>query len=443
MSLGGGTWESQNKVLPGAYINFVSNKAPEDFTGDRGIVAFPTSMAWGPEKEVMVVTKADFERQPYNFLLSKANDDSNLYFREIFRNAHTILFYRANTGAKASNQYCEAKYSGVRGNDLKTVISVNVDDDTKFDVKTYIKNGDYEELLDVQTIGELDKLVHTDYVTWKEGWEVQATLGEPLTGGTGAANDPITSEAYLEALDAIAAHRFNVLCLPTTSAELGDVVVEYTKHMRDNMGVKFQTVMFRKETADYEGVVSVENEVVARPGSSIRGLVCWVAGAIAGCPINASNTNKIYDGELEIVCKEKQTQLEDALESGKFIFHKVGQTIRVLSDINTLTTFTETKNKDFARNQTVRIVDQIANDFATIFNDKYNGKIPNNESGRLSLWSDLVSHHQDLERVGAIENFKSEDLTVAPGADKDSVVVNDAIKLVSAMEKLYVTVVIS
>ena len=61
----------------------------------------------------------------------------------------------------------------------------------------------------------------------------------------------------------------------------------------------------------------------------------------------------------------------------------------------------------------------------------------------MSLWNDLVSHHRELERIGAIENFTADDITVEPGDDKTSVVVNDAVQLISAMEKLYVTVVIS
>ena len=36
----GGTWTSQNKILPGAYINFLTNAPLSITVGDRGIVAF-------------------------------------------------------------------------------------------------------------------------------------------------------------------------------------------------------------------------------------------------------------------------------------------------------------------------------------------------------------------------------------------------------------------
>ena len=53
--------------------------------------------------------------------------------------------------------------------------------------------------------------------------------------------------------------------------------------------MKFQTVMFRKE-ADYEGVISVENEAE----ELTQGLVYWTAGAEAACPVNKTNENRTY-----------------------------------------------------------------------------------------------------------------------------------------------------
>ena len=53
MALGGGTWSGvPNKVLPGAYINFVSMARALGSLGERGIVAMPLEMNWGPEDEV-------------------------------------------------------------------------------------------------------------------------------------------------------------------------------------------------------------------------------------------------------------------------------------------------------------------------------------------------------------------------------------------------------
>ena len=42
--------------------------------------------------------------------------------------------------------------------------------------------------------------------------------------------------------------------------------------------------------------------------------------------------------------------------------------------------------------------------------------------------------------IRAIENFEEADVVVSPGATKKAVVVNDAVTVVNAMGKLYMTV---
>ena len=86
---------------------------------------------------------------------------------------------------------------------------------------------------------------------------------------------------------------------------------------------------------------------------------------------------------------------------------------------------------------------QIANDIAVLFNTKYLGNVPNNESGRISLWADIVKHHEQLQEIGAIEEFADSDVEVSAGDSKTSVVISDVITVINAMEKLYMTVKIA
>ena len=134
--------------------------------------------------------------------------------------------------------------------------------------------------------------------------------------------------------------------------------------------------------------------------------------------------------------------LEEYINKGYFAFHKVNDEVRVLMDINSLTTFTEDKGKVFSDNQTIRVCDQIANDIAAIFNNYYLGKVQNDDAGRTSLWGEIVKHHETLEGLRAIEDFNSEDITVEQGETKNSVVVTDCITPVSAMTHLYMTVIV-
>ena len=53
MTLGGGTFTTQNKVLPGAYINFVSAALASSALSDRGIATIPLELDWGEENKVI------------------------------------------------------------------------------------------------------------------------------------------------------------------------------------------------------------------------------------------------------------------------------------------------------------------------------------------------------------------------------------------------------
>lgn len=432
--LGGGTFNAQNKKLPGTYINFASASRASASLSDRGTVAIPLLMDWGAADEVFEVSNEKFVNNSLKIFGYDYSHDKMKGLRDLFKNTKTLYAYRLNgKGTKATNTYAEAKYPGIRGNDLKIIISKNVDDETKFDVKTVLE---FKEM-DVQTVKNSSELVANDWVTFKSA-ELQETASTPLASGTNGTE--VTTSEYQAFLNAIESYSFNALGCPVEDAKINELFVTFTKRMRDEVGAKFQTVVYRKP-ADYEGVISVENEVTDDVNKA--SVVYWTTGAQAGCAVNKSLTNTAYDGEFKIKVDYTQSQLADALESGKFIFHNVTGEVRVLEDINTFTSVTDEKSIDFSNNQTIRVIDQIANDVAALFNTKYLGKIPNNASGRISLQSDVVAIHRALEDIQAIENFSADDIVVAQGDTKKSVVLTDKITVINAMSQLYMSCVIS
>ncbi|HBF2273933.1 TPA: phage tail sheath family protein [Clostridioides difficile] len=436
MALGGGTFVTQNKVLPGSYINFISAKRATSSLSDRGIVAMPLELDWGIDEEVFQVTSDDFEKYSVKYFGYDYTHEKLKGLRDLFKNIRLGYFYKLNKGVKASCTIAIAKYSGIRGNDLKVIVTTNIDDNAKFDVVTLLDN----KKVDIQVAKVITDLQDNDYITWKKDATLEASAGLVFTGG--ANGEAVTGAEYQTFLDKIESYSFNALgCLATTT-EIKSLFVEFTKRMRDKVGAKFQTVLYKKSDADYEGVVSVENKIKDTELLE-SSLIYWTTGAIAGCDINKSNTNKKYDGEFDVDVNYTQIQLEESLKNGKFIFHKVGDEVHVLEDINTFVSFTDEKNDDFSSNQSIRVLDQIANDIATLFNEKYLGKVPNDKAGRISFWNDVVKHHKELENIRAIEDFKTEDVLVELGNDKKTVIVSDAVKVINAMSKLYMTVSVS
>lgn len=343
--LGGGVFVTQNKVLPGSYINFVKSKSASSNVGDRGTVAIalPLNKSAG---SVIEITSGDFVKNCKEILGKDYNSADVIALREIFRHANKVYVY---------------------------------------------------------------------------------DLG---TDGTVA-----------DAIGALEAYEFNILCAYVSGSEDVGAYVTAVKRWRDELGKKCQVVVYNQTTPDHEGVINVVS-TVSDEGAVDYALVAWVSGAEAGCKINESCTNMLYDGEYTVVTDKTQTQLEECLTKGQFVFHLVYGDVRALEDINSLTTTTDDKGEDFKSNQTIRVIDQIANDIAKLFNTKYLGKIPNNASGRVSLWADVVAHHRQLEEIQAIENFDANLITVEPGNTKKSVVINDVITVTNAMAQLYMTVIV-
>ncbi|OPX43827.1 phage tail sheath protein [Ruminiclostridium hungatei] len=433
MALGGGTFLTQNKILPGSYINFISAAKAAGTLSERGLAAMPLLLDWGIEGRVFKVDAEQFNKDSLKIFGYGNGHEKLKGLRDLFKNIRAGYFYRLNGGEKAACTYAEAKYSGVRGNDIKIVISKNVDNDSLYDVQTLV--GTLK--VDLQTVAVMADLKANDFVDFKAAAEISVTSGTPLSGGTNG--EAVTGEEYQLFLDKIEPFSFNTLGCPSTSTEINNLFVQFTRRMREEAGVKFQTVVYRTE-ADFEGVINLQNEVTG--DSNPASLVYWTTGAAAGCAVNKSNTNRIYDGEFKVKADYRQAELEEAIRGGKFILHRVGDSIRVLTDINSFTSFNEDKNGNFGSNQTIRVLDQIANDIAVLFNTKYCGSMPNDPAGRISLWNDIVRQHQELEKIRAIENFNPEDVVISKGEDKKAVVIQDAVTITNAMEQLYMLTII-
>ena len=443
MALGGGTFLTQNKILPGAYINFVSVAKASATLSDRGIATIPLDMDWGPENQVVTVELADFLKNSQKIFGYAYTAEKLKPMREIFKHAKTVYFFRLNaSGVKAANTFATAKYPGTRGNDLRIVIEENLRTVITENEKSELESKLYDVAtflgtvqVDLQTgIKAMADLKPNDYVDWITSASISLTASLPLKNGT---NGTVEDAAYQTYLDKMEAYNFNAMGCPSNKSTIAELFAAFCKRMRDDVGKKFQVVCFRN-LADYEGVVSVKNTIVGQTDDPA--LIPWATGVVAGTAVNKSATNMDYDGEYSVDTDYTQTELENGIREGSFMFHQVDEKVVVLEDINSFISITDEKSSDFSSNQTIRVLDQIANDIAVLFGKKYIGKVPNDASGRVSLWNDIVKHHMELQNIRAIENFNPDNVTVVQGDTKKAVVVTDYVTPVNAMAQLYMTV---
>ena len=410
MSYGGGIFLTQNKVLPGAYINYSSITKASSTISDRGYAAVGLELDWGPDKQIFKVEQEDFQEHPEMYFGYDYTSDKLKGLRDLFVNLKTGYFYRLNSG----------------GNKASCIYGT-----------TYYNNT----VVDTQTgISTMKDLKNNDFVDWKTDAEITDTVGTNFTNGTNGTAASGTDHSNF--LDLLESYPINILICTSTDETVKKLYASYTKRMRDDEGANFQAVLY-SYSGDYQGIINVNTPAVDTDFEE-SALVYWVGGAEASCQINESCGNKEYDGEFAMTVDTKQSALKKHIANGEFVFHQVADgEYRVLKDINSFVSFSKTKTRNFSLNQVIRVLDQIGNDSATLFNKTYLDKSQNEDEDRVALWDDLCDYAKKLMKLKAITDFKTSDITVEKGEGKEDVLVNFNVNPVAAMEKLYMYVYVA
>lgn len=433
----GGAWTTQNKTRPGVYINFVGEGKPVGAVGERGIVTMPLSLSWGPVKQVLAINAGDSVSELLGYDITAPQ---LLLVREALKRAETLLLYRLNEGTKAKvtagTLTATAKYGGLRGNDIKIVVQKNIDDDTVFDVTTVFAG----QAVELQLAKNVEDLKPNRWVDFSGTGALDVTAGAPLVGG---ADGAVTNQDHTAYLEAIEVHDYHSMALPSTDSSLKAVYVSFVKRLRDKEGVKVQVALENYPTADYEGVISVKNGVVLSDGTTLTAAqaTAWVAAATAAANVNESLTYTAYDDAVDVDKRYTNSQIEAALLKGEFIFVANNGRAIVEQDINTFTSYTPEKGKQFSKNRVIRVLDSIGNDLKRIFERSYIGKVNNNADGRSLFRAECTTYLNTLQNISAIQKFDPQsDVAVLPGNEVDSVNCELVVQPVDAIEKIYMKV---
>ncbi len=108
-----GTWTSQNKILPGAYINFLTN-APLSITpGERGTVVLLQEMSVGTAGDMYTITVST------NDYPSGIAAEDKLLVNEVLKGAKTVLVY--NLGISHSEEVISSALSALKTVKFNTI----------------------------------------------------------------------------------------------------------------------------------------------------------------------------------------------------------------------------------------------------------------------------------------------------------------------------------
>lgn len=451
-----GTFTSQNKIRPGAYTVFRSATTSSLTTGTRGIVALPMYLTWGDDQNLIQVTAHEYTSgKTLKILGLNFNDPAAVVVREVFKNAATALICRLNKNsvkaeATTTIGLAEVTITAAHGGTLGNHIVVSCVQNTQLNVLELITTVSGVEV-DRQVVTTLASYIPNGWftLTYEADGSQSFTAFAGVTLGTktpGTDGDTPAATDYQAFLDKCTNAIWNVMAVPTKDATIPPLVTTYIKDLRDTMGKKVQAVVFNYNTADYEGIISVDQGYkIGDETVDAENFVAYVAGITAGASVVDSNTYRVVEGATEIIGAKNTMEIENGLATGKLMLsQRQDRSVVIEKDINTLHTFNADKSYVFSKNRIIRCLDDIATQVTSLFENGYIGKVNNDESGRTLFKGTVIGYLNELQTQGAIQNFNSTtDVTVLAGNDIESVVCELAVQPVDSMEKLYMTVVVS
>lgn len=206
--MAGGTFKAQNKIRPGAYINFKAVSKPMSKLGTRGVVTMPIAMSWGATITELLSTDLLDGKSTVKIGYTAFDAESQLY-REALKNCHKAIIYRLDSGGvKAAGTIAPititAKYAGVVGNGISVSIVANGDN---FDVVTFYREIEKNR----QTVSTAAELIANEWVTFSGTGSLIASAGVTLSNGT---NGTVSDATYATYLGAIKSYNWNTMGIP-------------------------------------------------------------------------------------------------------------------------------------------------------------------------------------------------------------------------------------
>lgn len=417
--------------LTGAVINVYSEKTLAIEAGARGTAAIVLPLDWYEEGKLITLNADDSALSKLGHAL-----DEIIEIREIMKRASKALIYPlCSGGEKASaslgeNLTATAVKQGSRGNAVSVTVAKS---GALWQVKTFVSGS----VADSQLVANAADFKANGFITIN-GEGVLAAATVTLSGGSDGAVPDTAYDAFLEALKT---EEFQTIAYTGDDVAIKQKLVDYVKRERDDED-KFIQACVGNFPADCEGIISFANGVILTDGTRMDANMAsaWLAGATAAAAVNESLTYDSYDGADGVT--EKLTRSEQLVykNQGLGCFILNNGKAKVESDINTLVTYTVQKQKDFAKNRVLRVIDGVCTDIKTVFDSSFAGAEHNNAGGRNRFKASICDYMTALQNQNAIEEFVADDVTVAAGADKDTVVVDLRIKPVDSMEKANITV---
>lgn len=487
--MSGGIWSASdaanNSTRPGVYINFLSQTQLGVQPETNGVVMVLGTADWGAVNDVTTVTSELEVTEAFG-----TGGSLNLLVSQALRGgAATVKAYRmavSGTAAKASLSLNDiatptpaaaltltAKYEGVRANAFEVTVAVNANDAAKKDLTitenglvietfTFVENDDLIAMINGDVAGVNASRYVTATIAGAANRSVANLAATALAGGNSGTS--VTATEFSGALAAIETEDWDLLVpSDTTNSSIQTSVRTYVARLRDE-GKKVVAVMGGVSTAgmdtatlattltsaladaagsmgNHEGVVRVFPGIVDEvSGAALTGAqsASRVAGMIGAASFNSSIT-KHPTGAAEVTSRLTNAQIKQAMAGGLCVLVAQQGRAVVESGVNTLTTFTDTKSRDFRKIRVVRAIDAVAETITTALDNSVIGYVSNDDNGKLYTIGLIQAALDVFRQAGAIEAGYTVIPTPGATADKDEFFVTIGITPIDSIEKVFIT----
>ena len=420
------TWTTQNKRLPGAYVNFKARKEQKALVSGEGI---PALMLQGQSLAA-----------PGFHLVNQGTDLAKLFgpsaktggVAEALAVASKVLVYvpASTGGTKATGTEGGLTVTAVKEGAEGNKLVVNIINNGPNVTVTTVLDGSQVDSQDLQ-VTQLPQA--NDYVTFSgtlpSGGGSQAQIH--LSGGADGAIDNSVDKFIAE----LSKQDFRVVAYGTDAVEDKKKLVAAV-----NEGRAVVAVINNYAEANTEGVISVENGVTLANGDKLTAKeAIYRVAALSATAGSKSLTHAEYVGAIDCDAKTPH-ELAEAIEKGNIVFRMFRGRVLIAQDVNTLVTLGDGQNEDFKKNKLVRTMDIIGEAIQAVFVENFVGQVVNDIDGRELFKQHLIVRVLDpLVKQSAL-TYSAEDIKVTEGSQKEAILVTLGVKLADAMEKLYVTV---
>lgn len=214
------------------------------------------------------------------------------------------------------------------------------------------------------------------------------------------------AENYEEAQKYFELKKVNWLACPTAETDKQtESITAWVKEQREGRN-KVKVVLSNKE-ADCEGIINYATESVTAGEKTYTAekFCARIAGLLAGTPSTQSATFSVLK-EVTDCTKMEKSEIDTAIEAGKFLLFYDGEKVKVARGVNSLKTTTEEKADPWKKIKVVETMDMIHDDLVILAEDYYIGKYTNTYNNKCLLLTAIRSYFDELARSGLLDSYE-------------------------------------